>query len=204
MSWRKILFFMALPTIVITAIVIFQAKHHSIEMQTIQESFRAQNQEINNIMKRNLFLLGLPEHISLKNGTFRNWFNEEIHIDSIKKKLPLTVFRLTTNGCNKCINPQIEFINNCSRSMRDELMIMASFGSDNEKKLYLKDKSYECYFLDFVDNENVLSRLDALFYPYYFILNEDLNISNIFFPLDKADKYTVEYLNLMKYNEASL
>ncbi|MCD8042919.1 MAG: hypothetical protein LUH10_07620 [Tannerellaceae bacterium] len=115
-----------------------------------------------------------------------------------ERKKPVLIFRIIESNCDLCYNHEMDIIKEYygDTFMEDNIMIFGSFTYDRNLNMLLKRRKLN------IVSENIPymeeNPLDELNFPYYFILNPDMKISNIYIPDKTFPDLTIEYLESIK------
>ena len=105
------------------------------------------------------------------------------------------VLYINSNQCNSCIIDAIDKIESYLKNEPDmEYIIFSSGFSLRELKLKKRDNNLKVSIYSLNNRKNsFFNKMDEVGFPYYFTLNSNLEISNIFFPLKSSTDLEEKY-----------
>ncbi len=156
-------------------------KDYSIRYQKLTDkvSLKARQE----IMYRNAFI-----NIIKTNGIIlsdkiiiRDRHNEVIDIRNILFQNKLLVFRFSENACQSCIETILKKLVNYNITQKKSFIILCTYRNKKYFEVFLKRKHFSNLNYYFVmDNIcNKLTAIDQDYLPYLFILNKNLEISDL-------------------------
>jgi hypothetical protein len=168
--------------ILITAMLFFLNNNpDSYETQNIVSQHRKINSEIND-----------------KDSGKKIPLTEEVLPFFLEREKPVLVLRLKEIYCASCVEAEIENVARIKDVFKDDFYLLVSQSSSRFiKRLFLQHQT-ELPFIEIPFN--LLSELyfEQFETPYYFLLHNDMHISNIFVPAKELPMLTVEYFENVK------
>ncbi|MCR8667551.1 hypothetical protein NO995_07655 [Aestuariibaculum sp. M13] len=110
------------------------------------------------------------------------------------------VLYISSNQCNSCMNDAIDKVETYLKNHPEFKYVIISKGfSLRELKLIqtVRGINAEIYSLTNVEL-SFFKKMDDVQYPYYFTVNKNLEISNIFFPIKSSSILENRYFNKLK------
>jgi hypothetical protein len=104
---------------------------------------------------------------------------------------PKLIFRYTSLNCNSCVDKQLTLLNRYTNIIRDRILILTYY--ENLRDLYLFKRLNSLEFETF-NIESLNIPFEELQFPYFFVIDENLNISDSFLPLKSDTTLTINYL----------
>lgn len=171
------------------------------------------NKKNNDHSKRNESLLkkidnisGMYKHQLLNSNIFHNQtFDDDLPVfdsDGVKLKLneilktkETIILRLMETNCRSCISECLSKVDLSDEKIKNNVIILIVAKNNVSFKSFLNDyslKGQKCYYFPY----NL--KADIFNYPYFFSLNIDLEIKNIFFPEKEIPEFTDVYLRGIK------
>lgn len=173
-------------------------KSHNIYLINNYNELSIKELRTSSILKNNMLLQYISESILDPEIELRSPIekNSTRISDLIKDKKVLLFFRFKENDCDACIQKGLELLKKTKNQLHNQRIIILS-GYKNVSQFYAYAKSenilLEIYNVDVlpipIDNQNN---------PYFFILNERLEMKNIFIPMKEDMKLTADYLDCIK------
>lgn len=155
------------------------------------ERIRALEYTIKDLKQYNLFSIEVENQI-LNECLIRNQENEILKLDNVIKNETI-VFRIFENSCRPCIEENLLNISNLAKNKN--VIILGSFYNFASYNFFAKqNKLLKCYMTNKILFKNQLERFEIM---YYFIINEEMEVSKIHVPLNNDSNYTTEYLSII-------
>ena len=126
--------------------------------------------------------------VILENNIFTE-SDELLEIDSIFIKSPLIVFRFSKLNCTDCIVESINIIKSFLSNKRIKYIFISDYNNKRELGNFKRLNNIH----EDVHNCNILINEEPSL-PYFFILDSNLKVSDIFFPNDDFPELTNLYL----------
>jgi hypothetical protein len=158
-------------------------------------------QEVERIFQNKFFDEKRNENLQLDESLKLLSINKDTVLakDVLKNKL---VFRYSQSNCRLCIDSEIDLLIKNSTLITNEICVVASYdrfrGVIVDKRKFVQNglKNVKIYWAQRninipVEKENV---------PYYFYLNSDFTLSNIFIPIKEYPKLSQGYLKFTLKN----
>lgn len=102
---------------------------------------------------------------------------------------------INSNQCDSCINDAINKIETYLKKHPEfKYMIISKGFNLRELKLMQIDRNINAEIYSFIDSDfSFFKKMDKVQFPFYFVIDQNLEVSNIFFPLKSSsiieDKY---------------
>lgn len=106
---------------------------------------------------------------------------------------PVLVLRISQNTCQVCIEQELKRMNEMSVPLiHNRFIILASYDNLRDLKLFQKENQIN-YPIYKIISDSLSIPLEKLSIPYFFVLDNSLKATNLFYPLmstpDLTDKY---------------
>lgn len=123
-------------------------------------------------------------------------------ISPVTDKTRKLVFRFSEDGCNVCVEQQLNKLREIAASIgSDNIVLISKFTSDRDLHLFKSKNNIE---FSLYNVESLSPGLDKIRVPCYFILSRN-DVSSVFLPVKEIPHMTDEYLSYIKlryFNEA--
>lgn len=136
-----------------------------------------------------LFTSSLPEIVKLNDGTFVDFENVVLN--------KTVVFRFFENSCSPCVRRELSNVRNMLIK-KIPIIIIASFSSERKLKAILSEYSINTTVYNLDKTSFVLKECDQLSKAYYFILDENMKVNNLFIPLQSEDDLSDVYCDYVE------
>lgn len=107
----------------------------------------------------------------------------------LKRNKPIFVFRISEQQCDMCIDHEMFIIKEMLHEMRDRIVVIGSFSMIENYKWRIISDTYLSIPLD-----SFPLKTETYNKPYYFVLDSNLRISNIFISDIEYETLTRDYL----------
>jgi hypothetical protein len=197
----RIIFIVAL-LLILNAVLLYRIVDCN-RLIAVYQSILADNTNKSNSMESlNLnFESGLKNNgIKLDNVIIKDSRNKEIRLQDLFKngRSQILVSRFTSLCCESCAIYSIQKVCSLADSINNETDIVFLAFYDNNKNLNLLKKQYRIQEKEVYNTVDFLDiPIEQQSYPYYFVLNSDLTISNIFVPDKVTPTITNNYLKMI-------
>ncbi|MDR0559060.1 MAG: hypothetical protein LBG92_02755 [Prevotellaceae bacterium] len=133
-------------------------------------------------------------HIKLENVTAKDSSGNIIALNNLMSdREQLLVCRFSELNCESCVNASIRSVQRWVDSVGKENILF--FGTYRSNKIFNKTKpQYNIQELNVYNISPLNIPAEELGYPYYFVLNSDLTVSNLFVPDKSIPAITDSYL----------
>lgn len=169
-----------------------QQKNNKNLVNNFQDNVKAE--ELNAFkasFKTNLKNSGLPlNEISIKDS-LNNANPLKKVFDNTQKQM--LVFRFSKRHCESCVVASMEVLQKWIGLIGDKNILI--LGNYKNNKIFQRTmKEYGIKYPNVYNSESFDIPAEELGYPYFFVLNRNLEISNVFVPDKGLSKITTEYL----------
>ncbi|TWO31561.1 hypothetical protein E1J38_013100 [Seonamhaeicola sediminis] len=143
-------------------------------------------------------LIKIPENNKLKT------IEGDLHyFTTVFSKLNLVLY-INSNQCDSCINDAIDKVENYLKKHPEfKYVIISKDFNLRELKLMQTNRNISTEIYSLTNTElSFFNKMDEVQYPYYFTVNSNLEVSNIFFPIKSSSILEVRYfeqLSRLKY-----
>lgn len=170
----------------------FKEQNRTVSPQTVSESDELHSYRINlatNIQNSNIRL----EELSVKDSSGRVFLLREVFMNNQERIL---VCRFSESHCESCVNFSIQAFRQWADSIgKNNVLFLGNYR--NNKLLNQTKPLYGIHRLNVYNLPTLNIPAEELGYPYYFVLNSDLTITDVFVP-DKVAPGTVnDYLKMI-------
>jgi hypothetical protein len=158
----------------------------------------AQNNELN-AYKVNFKTNLLNSDLSLNDVMMKDSINNIIPLKNVfnhgKKKI--LVYRFSQMHCQSCVNASIKFFRNWANSNGAEnILFLGNFS--NNRIFYRTIPEYNIQDMKVYNISSLKIPVEDIGYPYCFILDNNMQLSNVFVPDKGMPKITNEYLAMVQ------
>lgn len=106
---------------------------------------------------------------------------------------PVLVFRITESQCDMCIDKELFIIRDIMPELRDRIIVLGSYSSPHSYTWRMVTDNY--YIIPI---NTIPWKIEEFAQPYYFILDSNLRISNIYISHWEHDDLSRKYLRGVK------
>lgn len=142
-------------------------------------------------------LIKIPENNKLKT------IEGDLHyFTTVFSELNLVLY-INSNQCDSCINDAINKVETYLKKHPEFKYVIISKGfSLRELKLMQVDRNIGAEIYSLANIElSFFNKMDEVQYPYYFIVNKNLEVSNIFFPIKSSSVLEDRYFKQISHIE---
>lgn len=136
---------------------------------------------------------------------------EKYRIQSITGELKLAkdfftiqtlVLYISSNQCNSCINDAINKVETYLQKQPEFKYVIISKGFGlRELKLMQTDRNINAKIYSLVTNDfSFFNKMDEVSFPFYFVVDENVEVSNIFFPMKSSSILEDRYFENVNKN----
>lgn len=124
------------------------------------------------------------------------------YFTTVFTKLHLVLF-ISSSQCNSCINDAIDKVEAYLKEHPEFKYVIISKGfSLRELKLMQVDRNINAQIYALSNKEFAFfNKTDQVHYPYYFVVNKNLEVSNIFFPMKSSSIIEDRYFKQISHLE---
>ncbi|GAL68875.1 hypothetical protein [Jejuia pallidilutea] len=142
-------------------------------------------------------LIKIPENNKLKN------IKGSLQCFSIVFPESKLVLYISSNQCDSCINDAIDKVETYLKKHPEFKYVIISKGfSLRELKLMQTDRNINADIYALTNIElSFFNKMDEVHYPYYFVVNKNLEVSNIFFPIKSSSILEDRYFKQINHME---
>ncbi|WP_148233481.1 hypothetical protein [Pseudopedobacter saltans] len=119
-------------------------------------------------------------------------------LKSVVGESQITILKISQNNCFSCIESEFNVLKNL-KGNRSNIIIIAQYDSIRELALLKNKNNLEYKIFNTVD-QLPMDKLEKLNVPYYFTVNETLNMSSFFIPDKNYPFLSENYLINRAYN----
>ncbi len=110
---------------------------------------------------------------------------------------PILIFRVTDNNCVVCVDSVLHQLMSFSDDVLTKVVILTSNKTMRELRLFTKSIPKSIKTLRLLDNSMSKVRIERINIPYFFVLQSNHIMSNIYIPDKQYPKGTNDYVNLL-------
>ena len=153
-----------------------------------------------NIVKENMISQMSYQNTVFDNNICKDTDKQETNLKELISKNTLVIF-IKRSYCSPCVENAIAEITNDSKLKENAIIICYNFTFRDMSRLY-RDWDTDIKCVSYVDEDEKLSVFKNLTQS-IFVLNNDLTMQDMFYPLIYADELTESYLDMIsnKYFE---
>lgn len=113
-----------------------------------------------------------------------------------KEKKYIFIYRFSKNHCESCVVKSLEVFTKWVESKKHfNAMILGSY--DNNRIFYRNVKDYNIGDVSIYNSNNFDIPIEDYGYPYFFVLENNMKIHNVFIPDKEITEITLQYLDLV-------
>lgn len=180
------------------AIIVIKYNNEKKKYQILMENFSVlsikESRQSNTLKKFAIFQQniesGLFPDIKLKEAKGKRIINFS---SILKSNDPVLFFRFKETNCDACIQEAMIMLHEIPSSYSPSVKIVILCSYSNVRQFYAfaneEKEEFEVYNVD-----SLPLYIDKLENPYFFVMNQDMRIRNIFIPLKDDSQYTKDYL----------
>lgn len=159
--------------------------------------------KIEELRSRVLLQAHYSGHITIpKNNKLKTIKGDLQYFTTVFLELNLVLY-ISSNQCNSCINDAIDKVETYLKKHPEFKYVIISKGfSLRELKLMQVDRNINAQIYALSNKEFAFfNKTDQVHYPYYFVVNKNLEVSNIFFPMKSSSIIEDRYFKQISHLE---
>lgn len=131
---------------------------------------------------------------NVKGTFFINKNNDRLKFEDLALKKPTLFFRVPRYSCPVCVNREIKAMKNLSDSIHgsNRMIVLTAYENLRDYFVFLKSYQLDIPFYN-VPNLDIPSENQE--HPFFFMLDCNNSIQNVFFPLQQDESYSATYYN---------
>ncbi|WP_203257020.1 hypothetical protein [Hyunsoonleella ulvae] len=153
-----------------------------------QESVKHDVAKIEELRSRVLLHSHYSGHVTIpKDNKLKNIKGNLEYFSKVFPESKLVLY-ISSNQCNSCINDAVNKVETYLKTHPKFKYVIISKGfSLRELKLMQTDRNIGAEIYALTDIElSFFNKMDEVQYPYYFVVNKNLEVSNVFFPIKSS------------------
>ena len=149
------------------------------------------------ILKKQAILQQVAETMLLSDIEFKSpKNNSNVKLSALLKSgNPKLFFRFKETDCDACVQSSLRLIEETTAHMpRSEIVILSGYKNARQFYAYAEQQLISVYNAD-----NLPTVLDEQEQPYFFVMDSNLRMQNVFIPTKEDVNYTADYLNCVSH-----